>query len=98
MLLQVGSVLCCKHLFAPINIALMVPDTSSQPGMLLRMNSALRVLCMLSQQPHKQPLQPYYSFDEAAAALHTKAELTSLIEADRLDSDSKQGADKTACA
>ncbi len=60
--------------------------------MLVRVNNAVHLLCMLSRQPHKQHLQPYYSFDDTAAALHTKAELTSLIEADRLDSHLKQGA------
>ncbi len=50
------------------------------------------LLCTPGRQPHKQHLQLFYSFDDAAAALHIKAELTSLIEADHLDSDLQKGA------
>ena len=60
--------------------------------MLLRVNNALHVLSIFLRQPRNQHLQPLYSFDAAAAALHIKAELTSLIEADRPDSDFRQGA------
>jgi len=57
------AVVCAhEHSLILPDISYYPAQLSSQQGLLLpRVNNALPVLCILSRQPHKQHLQPYYA-------------------------------------